>query len=286
MRGAAAAMTFGRYRLTSRCREDAAANHQPTSRSRRFADDEHARFWWHHLSGTDYVPPLYAILSADEWQIVEGWFEETGRGRDGSIGEIAVPAMSIVQGLVMGSAIRRIVQLGHYYGYSSLLIGFMLRAMRAGGQLFSIDIDPRATSFTQRWIDHAGLGEQVRLHVGDSSAESSLEAAAKALDGTPELILLDSSHQYEHTLRELDLWVPRMTPGSMMLLHDSSSFAQSFDTCHAGGVQKALDDWLPEHPEAAFINLNRQVTSLESTPDLVYKDSCGLGILQNGTGLT
>jgi hypothetical protein len=45
----------------------------------------------------------------------------------------------------MGSAITRIVQLGHHYGYSTLLIGFMLRAMgvRSTG-LASIDISEGA----------------------------------------------------------------------------------------------------------------------------------------------
>jgi predicted O-methyltransferase YrrM len=247
-------------------------------RSRRFADDPHGRFWWHHLPGTDYVPPIYGVLADDEWAVMEDWYEETLRAE--SIGEINVPAMSMIQGLVMGSAIGRIVQLGHYYGYSALLVGFMLRAMGAGGRLLSIDIDPKATDFTQQWIDRARLREQVELYLGDSAAESSLDAAVRSLGGMPQLILLDSSHQYAHTLRELDLWVPRMEPGSIMLLHDTSVFAQTFDTAAAGGVQRALDEWLPAHPEAAFVSLNRQVAPQDNAADLVYKDGCGLGILQ------
>jgi predicted O-methyltransferase YrrM len=261
-------------RLTSR----GARNGAGAERSRRFAADPHGRFWWHRLPGTDYVPPLYAVLSDEEWAVMEAWYDDTLRAE--SIGEINVPAMSMIQGLVMGSAIGRIVQLGHYYGYSALLIGFMLRTMGAGGRLFSIDIDPKATEFTQRWVGRAYLRDQVRLHLGDSAAEASLEASVQALGGMPQLILLDSSHQYDHTLRELDLWVPRMKPGSIMLLHDTSVFAQSFDTAAAGGVQNALDDWLPNHPEAAFVSLNREVTPQDRAEDLVYKDGCGLGILQ------
>jgi predicted O-methyltransferase YrrM len=247
-------------------------------RSRRFAENSHGRFWWHHLPGTDYVPPLYAVLSDEEWDVMEEWYEDTLRAE--SIGEINVPAMSMIQGLVMGSGVSRIVQLGHYYGYSALLVGFMLRNMGADGRLLSIDIDPKATDFTQKWIDRAGLRRQVQLHLGDSAAEASVEAAAQSLGGMPQLILLDSSHQYAHTIRELDLWVPRMEPGSIMLLHDTSVFAKTFDTGGAGGVQQALDDWLPSHPEAAFVSLNRQVSPHDTAADLVYKDGCGLGILQ------
>jgi len=264
--------------VLQRLRERTPIGDRRAPRSRRFAEDPHGRFWWHRLPGTDYVPPLFSVLSDDEWELMEGWYEDTLRAD--SIGEINVPAMSMLQGLVMGSALTRIVQLGHYYGYSSLLIGFMLRSMGAGGRLLSIDIDPKATEFTQKWIDRAGLREHVLLHLGDSAAESSVEGAAQALGGVPQLILLDSSHQYEHTLRELELWVPRMEPGSIMLLHDTSVFAQTFDTAGAGGVQRALDEWLPDHPEAAFVSLNRQVTPQDNAADLVYKDGCGLGILQ------
>jgi predicted O-methyltransferase YrrM len=264
--------------VLSRLKERGRASDDAAPRSRVFRNHPHDRFWWHRLPGADYVPPLYGVLSDEEWRIVEGWYEDTARAE--SIGEINVPAMSMIQGLVMGSAITRVVQLGHYYGYSALLVGFMLRAMGAGGRLFSIDIDPKATEFTQKWVDRAGLREQVVLHLGDSASESSLEAAVQALGEEPELILLDSSHQYEHTLRELDLWVPRMHQGSIMLLHDTSVFAQTFDTAAAGGVQRALDEWLPAHPEAAFMSLNRQVTPQDHAADLVYKDGCGLGILQ------
>jgi predicted O-methyltransferase YrrM len=264
--------------ILQRLRRPAHTGRPEGLRSRRFAREPHGRFWWHHLPGTDYVPPLYAVLSDDEWDIVQGWYEDTARAN--SIGEINVPAMSMIQGLVMGSAISRIVQLGHYYGYSALLLGFMLRTMGAGGKLLSIDIDPKANDFTQKWIDQAGLREQVALRLGNSAAESSVEAAFEELGGSPELVLLDSSHQYEHTLRELDVWVPRMDPGAIMLLHDTSVFAKTFDAAGAGGVQKALDDWLPAHPEAAFISLNRQVAPGDSAAELVYKDGCGLGILQ------
>jgi predicted O-methyltransferase YrrM len=264
--------------VLQRLRQRAGGNGTSPERSRRFADNPHGRFWWHRMPGTDYVPPLYGALSDEEWSIVEGWYDDTERAN--SIGEINVPAMSFVQGLVMGSAIRTIVQLGHYYGYSTLLVGFMLRAMGNDGRLVSIDIDPKATEFTQKWVDRAGLSEYVHLHLGDSADEASLDVAVHELGGMPQLIVLDSSHQYEHTVRELDLWVPRMEPSTLMLLHDTSTFATAFDTGGAGGVQKALDDWLPGHPEAAFLSLNRQVSQFDSAGDLAYKDGCGLGILQ------
>lgn len=245
------------------------------ARTRRFRGDPNDRFWWYQLRNTDFVPPIFATLTRREWWIMSRWFKDSARAR--GIGEINVPAMSLLHGLLMGNGINRTVELGHYYGYSTLLTGFMLRAMNNGGRMVSIDIDPKANAFTQKWIERAGLSDTCSLYLGDSSDPAALEFAVERLDGMPDLILLDSSHQYEHTLRELDLWVPRMGSNTIMLLHDTSSMARGFDATSRGGVPAALEDWLPLHPEVEFANLNQFVPAGE---ELTYKDACGVGILQ------
>ena len=74
----------------------------------------------------------------------------------------------------------------------------------------------------------------------------------------PQLILLDSSHQYEHTLRELDLWVPRMEPGSIMLLHDTSTYARTWTQRARAASNARSTIGCRAHPEAAFVSLNRR----------------------------
>jgi hypothetical protein len=71
-----------------------------------------------------------------------------------------------------------------------------------------------------------------------------------------------------------------MAPGALLLAHDTSTFATTFDATGEGGVQRALDEWLPAHPEAAFVGLNRHVAPVDPGTGLAYKDGCGLGILQ------
>ena len=222
------------------------------------------------MEQNDYVPALYKTLSTREWAIMAAWYDDTAW--HGRIGEINVPAMSFMQGLISGNGVRRTVELGSYHGYSTLLTGFMLRSQKNGGHMVSIDLDPVAVEFAQKWINKAGLQKEVTMLVGDASAQSSLDFAVEKLGGMPELILLDSSHQYSITLQELDLWVDRMEPGTIMLLHDTSTFARDFDPTDEGGVQRALDEWLPKHPEVAFLNLNRQVEPGTDGSKLVYKD--------------
>jgi predicted O-methyltransferase YrrM len=236
------------------------------------------RFWWHRLRSTDYVPPLYAGLSRREWAVAQGWFAQTGRR--GRAAEINVPAMSLVTALVAGNGIRRVVQLGHYYGYSALLLGFTLRAMGARPGMFTIDIDPAACEFTQRWLTHAGLREHVVVREGDSADPRLVDQATAVLGGPPELILVDSSHAYSHTLVELDLWTPHLPVGGLVLLHDASEFATAFDPTAEGGVHRAIGEWLPDHPAMAGLTLNGHVAAGADGDALVYKDACGLGILQ------
>ena len=248
-------------------------------RSASFRADPHDRFWWHKLAATDYVPALYAGLSEAEWAVMEGWFAETGRVA--RIAEINVPAMSLVTGLVAGNGVRRIVQLGHYYGYSALLLGFGLRAMGASRPgLVTVDLDPAATDFTRAWVRAAGLGEVVEVLEGDSGAPETVSRSEHALGGAPELLLVDSSHAYAHTLRELDLWAPRLPAGALVLLHDASVFAQRFDPTAEGGVRRAIQEWLPRQDGWTGMTLNGHVTPGADGDALVYKDACGLGILQ------
>lgn len=247
-------------------------------RSLAFRERAHDRFWWHKLDATAYEPPLYAGLTRGEWKLFEEWYDRTQE--DGRIGEINVPAMSLVHGLVGGNGIRRIVQLGHYCGYSTLLLGFQLRAMDARPGLISFDIDRDATTFTRQWVARAGLEPWVDARQGDSGDPASAEAALERLGGPPELLLVDSSHAYRHTLAELDLWAPRLAPGGLMLLHGAGAFSDEFDATGEGGVRRALAEWLGRNDEFAGTTVNPAVERGTDGNELTYKDACGLALVQ------
>jgi hypothetical protein len=68
--------------------------------------------------------------------------------------------------------------------------------------------------------------------------------------------------------------------GGLVLLHDASEFATAFDPTAQGGVRRAIAEWLPNHPAMAGLTLNGHVAAGVDGDALVYKDACGLGILQ------
>jgi len=210
---------------------------------------------------------------------MQAWFDDTDVHCAPGTGECGVPAMSVLQGLVMGSGMNRIVQCGHYIGYSTLLFGFMLRRMGMANGLFSVDIDANVTRYTRRWVERAGVGAQVRVQISDSAAPELPELARDYFDGqAPRLVFVDSSHQYEHTLRELDLWYPAVEAGGFVALHDVSRFAASFDRSGQGGVFRAVTEWCCTHG-LTFLSVNGFLEG-GAPGDFPYADGCGLGIIQ------
>jgi predicted O-methyltransferase YrrM len=246
------------------------------SRSRAWKDNPHPRYWWHRLPGSNYVPPVYSELSESEWNVLREWYTETDRS--GPIGECAVPLISLLHGLVMGNRIGRIAQLGTCAGYSALLLGWMLRRMNARHGLFALDLDPEMCQLSRRWINCAGLEDFVEIAEGSSLDAASIEATRKYLNGNPELVVLDSSHEYRSTLTELDLWYAALAPGGILLLHDVSEFAADFDVSHEGGVRRAFAEWRKTHPEAETLSLNSDSRSMEVARPL-FKDACGVGLI-------
>lgn len=264
-------------------------------RSLRFRGQPGARYWWHWSERTAYVPPLFSFLTEPEWQVMEGWFEDTTARQ--MVGEVNIPLMSVLQGLLMGSATTPVVQLGHYAGYSTLLIGWMLRRMGHRRAFVSIDIDPVTCDYTQRWIQRAELGEHVTIHCGSSTDPASLERTRRLLGQPPRLVFIDASHEYGQTLKELDTWYEVIAPGGLILLHDTSPLAERFDRTGEGGVRRAVSEWLARQPSARAINIfhpasQRLLAAYKTLDDvagfrdeldgMIYKDFAGLGIIQKG----
>jgi predicted O-methyltransferase YrrM len=247
------------------------------SRSLSLSESNEPRFWWHRLPRSNYVPPIFASLSDEEWQLMEDWFAETTR--QNLIGECVVPIMSLLHGLVMGSGIQRIVQLGTHAGYSSLLLGFYLRQMHARHGLFSFEIDEPLCLFAREWLERAGLEDVVSVELRSSLDPESPHLARRFVGGAPELVFLDSSHEYRQTLAEIEAWYPELAAGGLIVLHDTSEFAASFDVTAEGGVRRALNEWRESHPEVEVISLNHNVPAME-TPGMVYQDFCGVGLIQ------
>jgi len=121
----------------------------------------------------------------------------------------------------------KVIELGVRGGNSCS--AFLAGVERSGGELWSVDVaHPQVPDW---W---GGLDFWHPLVADDLSPE----AVAHCPDDA-DVLFIDTSHYYPHTLQELRLYVPKVRPGGIVLLHDS-------DRAEWPDVGKSLDEFCAE----------------------------------------
>lgn len=238
------------------------------------------RFWFWRIPEIAHDPLIYHVMSEDEKRLLAEWYAETMEKK--LIGECAPPLVSLLAGFLGGNIVTRVVQLGHYAGYSTVLLGLILKKM-TGGRLYSADISERMTLFTRDWIERFGLQDMVHAEISDSADPKLPDKARTYLGGAPQVVIIDSAHTYDQTIRELDLWMPKLVDNGFIFLHDASEAARSYDP-ENGAVAGALKDWCARNSYSYYVLNGGNATPAASHQDLVYRDGRGLGIIQKRLG--
>jgi len=114
---------------------------------------------------------------------------------------------------------RLIVELGTRGAVSTRAL--LAAAEVTGAHMLSLDLVDCSQNdiperFRQRW--GFALADDVAY------AGEPFEAFCGARGQPPEadVILVDTSHRYEHTCRELEAWLPRLAPRGVMMFHDTN----------------------------------------------------------------
>lgn len=122
------------------------------------------------------TPELYTYVSQHQPQlhpILPELMADTRRRPDAGM------QISPEQGVFMHSLARlmgaqRILEVGTFTGYSSICLGL---ALPPSGEMICLDINPETAEIARRYQTLAGLGQKVRIELGD--ALSTLEALLK-----------------------------------------------------------------------------------------------------------
>ena len=127
-----------------------------------------------------------------------------------------------------------IIELGVRDGAST--VAFLRAVSEVGGHVHSADIRhpqvPIWWADTQWWT----------FHVGDDLSTPILDALPERAD----IVFIDTSHYYDHTLAELHTYVPRVKRGGLVLCHDTElEVPPDWPGIHYP-VQHALDDYCAE----------------------------------------
>lgn len=132
-----------------------------------------------------------------------------------------------------------IAELGTRTGESTS--AFLAGAAASGGHVWSVDIGPS----TNEW---AAYGMWDFLSADDMSDE-----AAQFVPDELDILFIDTSHRYEHTLAELRRFGQRVRPGGLILMHDVEL---TIGQMIAYGEPGAHEDVLgPEYPVAEAISV-------------------------------
>lgn len=234
------------------------------------------RYWWFKLNKC--LPLFFHYYTPQQTQLLCEWYNETDT--TGS-GECNYPLIGLFIGLIGSNPCSRMkmVQLGHYNGFSSLLLGFVFQNLNIPNSFISFDISSKITIQANKWTQRAGLDNYVKQLVGDSVDPHNVDVALEHLQTDAiDILFIDSSHEYHHTLKELNLWFPKLKQGGFIFLHDTSLKARQ---ANGIGVHDAFQKFCNTHKESIqHININSFVQKGFRKADLLYQDGCGVGILQ------
>jgi len=135
-----------------------------------------------------------------------------------------------------------VIETGTYKGGGSLFLATVLRNVTATGKVITVDIE--------RQIDPAAkmslFQEAVEFIEGDSVSAEVIARIADRVKGSRVLVMLDSDHHKEHVLKELRLYSQLVSPGSYLIVHDTSHNGHPLKTGYGKGPMEAVEDFLAE----------------------------------------
>lgn len=134
----------------------------------------------------------------------------------------------------------RILELGSRRGNSTL--AFLAGAKESGGHVWSCDVTDVAR-------DPAGMLPWRAHPLWTFTCGSDMDVTAQSLlPARCDVLFIDTSHEYEHTLAELRAYMPRVAPGGIALFHDTNIYDWPGYgwTGDVPPVQQALDEYCAE----------------------------------------
>lgn len=120
----------------------------------------------------------------------------------------------------------RVLELGTRTGNSTAAFLYALQ-MRKSGYLVSVDLDLPQVPGEWFELDHW------RFYRGSDTDSRIINSVSQQYD----VLFVDTSHTYEHTLSEICVYMPMVVPGGIALFHDTEVVSE---VCH---VARALDEY-------------------------------------------
>jgi len=169
--------------------------------------------------------------------------------------------------LLMITKPKTIVELGTESGNSTRV--FLEYIKHFGATLVSVDIDPNCADYKQEGYTRV-IADDVEY------AKTYQNGSNKEID----LLFIDTSHIYEHTMKELELYIPLMSSKGIICFHDTNIYSGPLYNSHGivvgngwdnkRGVIKAIED-------TYFVKIDekRQIITVTPNKQIIHKPWSG-----------
>lgn len=162
--------------------------------------------------------------------------------------------MVAIQELIWEIKPDLVIETGIAHGGSLILSASILEMIGGGGRVLGIDIDIR--NHNRKEIEKHRMFKRLHMIEGSSIDPKVIEKVRRfARSSKRVLIFLDSNHNHEHVLRELELYSPLVTKGSYIVVFDTIAFylpggsIKNRPWNEQRNPKTALDEFLPYHKE-------------------------------------
>jgi cephalosporin hydroxylase len=138
-----------------------------------------------------------------------------------------------------------VIEAGTWNGGGALLWASILEQLNPNGRVITIDVEDgtgdaqkvpiwwRRVTFLHGRSTDPGIVRKVKQIVGNGKV----------------LVILDSDHSRDNVLAELKTYGPLVSPGSYLIVQDTSVNGHPILPDFGPGPMEAVDEFVPEHPE-------------------------------------
>lgn len=176
------------------------------------------RFATEWIGGVALDPPLDLNLSAIAEVLKRARTDPEAWGLLGQEGISEPQVGETLYAVTRWTRPKSIIEVGGYSGVSSLCLALACLE-NDQGHVHVMEPVARHRELIRRHLEAAGMSSWITIHNFDSAAAARIESLPES-----ELIFLDADHSYDATARDIKAFGQKLTPSSMLILHDSVKF--------------------------------------------------------------
>jgi cephalosporin hydroxylase len=147
----------------------------------------------------------------------------------------------IVQEIIIDVKPDLIIETGTLNSGSAILWAMILREINSEGKVITIDVQDKTSEARK----NRTFQERVEFMLGSSTDPKIVSEISRRAKDKKVLVILDSDHQKDHVLKELESYGPLVDVGSYLIVQDSIVNGHPVRKEHGPGPMEAIDSfWL------------------------------------------